>query len=182
MRELNEKLPEFDSNREFVELFTKHQKNIFFYILSLVSNHSDAEDILQETAGDMWKMFDRYERGTNFLNWSFTIAKFRIFKYRRNKNKKLQILDDVLFQKLIEELQTRDNIGDRHIALEGCLKRLGNTERVLLRLHYEEGQTYRSIAKKYQYAERRIYTIMSRIHISLRDCILQTLVLWKGGG
>ena len=180
MGDLNEKPAGYDQNREFVELFTKHQKNIFFYILSLVSNHSDAEDILQETAGDMWKMFDRYERGTNFLSWSFTIAKFRVLKYRRNQNKKLQILDDVLFQKLDEELQARKNTGDRHIALEGCLKRLNSTERALLRLHYEEGRTYRAIAKKYHYAERRIYTVMSRIHISLRDCILQTLMLWKG--
>ena len=78
------------------------------------------------------------------------------------------------------DLMVQKDIGDRQIALEGCLKRLSNSERALLRLHYEEGQTYRSIAEKYQYAERKLYTIMSRIHISLHDCILQTLVLWKG--
>ena len=180
MGDSNQKSTEYDPNRDFVELFTKHQKRIFFYILSLVSNHSDAEDILQQTAGDMWKMFDRYERGTNFLNWSLTIAKFRVFKFRREQNKKVRVLNDIVFQKLAEELIVRKDMGDRQIALEGCLKRLSNSERTLLRLHYEEGQTYRSIAEKYQYAERKLYTIMSRIHISLHDCILQTLVLWKG--
>ena len=181
MGDLNKKSTDFDQNRDFVELFTKHQKNIFFFILSLVSNHSDAEDILQQTAGDMWKIFDRYERGTSFLSWSLAIAKFRVFKYRREQNKKLRILDDVLFQKLSEELLIQKDMGNRQTALEGCLKRLTQSERTLLRLHYEEGQTYRAIAEKYHYAERRIYTVMSRIHMSLHDCILQTLVLWKGG-
>ncbi|MBN1766175.1 MAG: sigma-70 family RNA polymerase sigma factor [Sedimentisphaerales bacterium] len=181
MGDLNEKSTEYDQNREFVKLFTKHQKNIFFYILSLVSNHSDAEDILQETAGDMWKLFDRYQQGTNFLNWSLTIAKFRVLKFRRNQNKKLQILDDVLFQKLAEELPVRKDMEDRRLALEGCLNRLGNSERILLRLHYEERQTYRSIAKKYHYPERRIYSMMSRIHMFLHDCILQTMLVWRSG-
>jgi RNA polymerase sigma-70 factor (ECF subfamily) len=181
MSDLSEKSVEFDQNREFVELFTKHQKRIFFYILSLVSNHSDAEDILQQTAGDMWKMFERYERGTNFLNWSLTIAKFRVSKFRREQNKKVRILDDIIFQKLAEELLKRKDTGDIQVALEGCLKRLDNSERELLRLHYEGGLTYRAIAEKYHYAERRIYSIMSRIHMALHNCILQTLVLWKGG-
>jgi RNA polymerase sigma-70 factor, ECF subfamily len=181
MGDLSEKSVEFDQNREFVELFTKYQKNVFFYILSLVSNHSDAEDILQQTAGDMWKMFDRYEQGTNFLNWALTIAKFRVFKFRREQNKKVRILDDVIFQKLAEELLKRKDTGDKQVALEGCLKRLDNSEQDLLRIHYEEGLTYRAIAEKYHYAERRIYLIMSRIHIALHNCILQTLVLWKGG-
>lgn len=169
----------FDENREFVELFTKHQKRIFAYILSLVSNHSDAEDLLQQTAGDMWKMFGRYERGTNFLSWAFTVAKFRVLKYRREQNKKLRILDDALFQKISDELLSRNDQEDRQHALEGCLKRLSESERTLLRLHYEEGQTYKSIAEKYNYAYRRIYTVMSRIHVSLHDCILQTLLVWR---
>jgi RNA polymerase sigma-70 factor, ECF subfamily len=180
MGDLSEKSVEFDQNREFVELFTKHQKRIFFYILSLVSNHSDAEDLLQQTAGDMWKMFHRYEQGTNFLCWSFTIAKFRVFKFRREHNKKVRILDDIIFQKLAEELLKRKDTGDKQVALEGCLKRLDDAERELLHLHYEEGLTYRAIAEKYHYAERRIYSIMSRIHMALHNCILQTLVLWKG--
>lgn len=170
---------DYQRNMEFVELFTKYQKNIFFFIVSMVSNHSDAEDILQETAGDMWKMFDRYEPGTNFLNWSLTIAKFRVFKFRRSY-KKFQILDDVLLEQLIGQLEIRDVSGDKHIALEGCLKRIDKSERELLNLHYQQGMTYRDIAKKYEYAERRMYTIMSRVHISLRDCIYSTLKLWKG--
>jgi RNA polymerase sigma-70 factor (ECF subfamily) len=181
MGDLSKKTSEYDPNRDFVQLFTKYQKNLFFYILSLVSKHHDAEDILQHVAGDMWKMFERYERGTNFLNWSLTIAKFRVFKYRREQNKKLRILDDVIFQKLADELLVPKDLGDRQTALEGCLKRLADSERSLLRLHYEEGLTYKKIAEKYNYAERRIYKVMSRIHISLHDCILQTLVLWKGG-
>ena len=167
MGDLNNKSTLYDQNREFVELFTKHQKNVFFYILSLVSNHSDAEDVLQQTAGDMWKMFDRFERGTNFLNWALTIAKFRVFKFRREQNKKVRILDDVIFQKLAEELLMRKDTGDKQIALEGCIKRLDNSERNLLRLHYEEGLTYRLIAEKCHYTERRIYSVMSRIHMTV---------------
>lgn len=180
MGELGAQSAGSDQNREFVELFTKHQKQIFFFILNLVSNHTDAEDLLQQTAVDMWKMFGRYEQKTNFLNWSLAIAKFRVLKFRREQNKKTRILNDILFQKLADDLLKRQDTGDEQVALEGCLKRLDNSERDLLRLHYEDGLTYRAIAEKCHCAERRMYTIMSRIHLALHDCILKTLVLWKG--
>jgi RNA polymerase sigma-70 factor, ECF subfamily len=167
-------------DREFVELFTKHQKRIFFYILSQVTNRSDADDLLQQTAGDMWEMFGRYQKDTNFLSWAVTIAKFRIFKYRREQGKKLQILDDTLLENVSRELQTRNDSNDRQYALEGCLKKLNTLQRTLLRLHYEEGQTYKQIAEQYNYAQRRMYTVMSRIHIALHECIVQTLCLWRG--
>ncbi|HRS72819.1 MAG TPA: hypothetical protein P5175_13345, partial [Anaerohalosphaeraceae bacterium] len=45
---------------EFVSLLTAQQTRIYAYILSLVPNFSDADDILQDTTKIMWERFDDF--------------------------------------------------------------------------------------------------------------------------
>lgn len=52
----------------FIELYSREQKKIFLYVLSMVHHWSDAEDIMQQTAAEMWRMFDQFEEGTNFAS------------------------------------------------------------------------------------------------------------------
>ena len=49
----------FSEKTHFIELYSREQKKIFLYILSMVHRQSDAEDIMQQTAADMWRLGDR---------------------------------------------------------------------------------------------------------------------------
>ncbi|NLK41754.1 MAG: RNA polymerase subunit sigma-70, partial [Planctomycetes bacterium] len=51
---------------EFVQLFLMSQRRIYGYVMTLVPNVSDADDIVQETASVMWTKFGEYEPGTDF--------------------------------------------------------------------------------------------------------------------
>lgn len=111
----------------------------------------------------MWKMFDRYERGTNFLNWSLTIAEFRVFKFRREQNKKIRVLNDIVFQKLAEGNLWCEKTWEtsrshwKDVSSDSVIPGRRPAASALWR----RAQTYRSIAEKYQYAEQKAYTIMS---------------------
>lgn len=54
-------------HQEFVQLFSRDSWRLYRYILSAVLNHSDAEDILQNTSVVLWNKFDSFEPGSNFL-------------------------------------------------------------------------------------------------------------------
>ena len=66
----------------FVRLLAKYQGQIYSYILSVIGNFNDSDDILQETSSKLWQMFDQYESGTDFLKWSLSVAYYRILEYR----------------------------------------------------------------------------------------------------
>jgi RNA polymerase sigma-70 factor (ECF subfamily) len=71
----------------FLKLLMSNEVRIFSYILRLVPNLADAEDIMQETAGIMWRKFDQFQRTTNFVAWAVEIAHYRILDYRRRERR-----------------------------------------------------------------------------------------------
>ena len=51
--------------QKFMALLVPNQRRIHAYILYLVPNSSDAEDILQETLAEIWNKFDDFKEGSN---------------------------------------------------------------------------------------------------------------------
>ena len=174
----------FSEKSHFIELYSRDQKRIFLYILSMVHRQSDAEDILQQTAAEMWRMFDSFEKGTNFASWGISIAKYRILSYQKNKKKTDRFfLSQEVYEKVAEELHLAEKNSDkRKNALQGCLKKLKESDRKLLSMHYENRLSYKKIAEKLNLSRTGIYKVMGRIHVSLQRCINQTLLIWNTNG
>ena len=61
---------------EFVELSSSHQRQLLGYIFTLVGNMDDAEDLLQQTNLILWRKFDDYQPGTDFIRWACYVAAF----------------------------------------------------------------------------------------------------------
>lgn len=163
----------------FVELYSKEQKNIFLYILSMVHRQSDAEDIMQQTASEMWRRFDRFEKGTNFVSWGIAIAKYKILDYRRQKKTSRLFLSQEIYDQIIEELRKSDAYSEKmKNALQGCLGKLKEHDRKKISMHYDAGFSYSQIAKQLNTSATGIYKIMARIHTNLHKCVKQTLLLW----
>jgi RNA polymerase sigma-70 factor (ECF subfamily) len=145
----------------------------------MVHHQSDAEDIMQQTSSEMWRLFDRFEKGTNFASWGIAIAKFKILDYRKKQSKRRLFLAQEVYEKVTMELHnTARNPDKRKNALQGCLRKLKQSDRKILSLHYEEGLTYLKISEKLNLSKSGIYKVMARIHTSLQKCIEQTLLIW----
>ena len=69
--------------REFVSLITANQRRIYAYILTLVPNFNDADDVMQETTATMWERKKDFQPGTDFVAWGARIAYFKILEYRK---------------------------------------------------------------------------------------------------
>lgn len=167
----------------FIELYSREQKKIFLFILSMVHRQADAEDILQQTAVDMWRMFDRFEKGTNFAAWGRAIAKYKILEYQKRQKKNRLFFSEDIYKKVIQELQEIEEASDkRKNALQGCLNRLKESDRKMLAMHYEDNLSYRKIAEKLNLSQTGIYKVMARIHTNLQKCIRKTLMVWETNG
>jgi len=67
----------------FMGLLVSNQRCIWAFILSLIPSKVDAEDVLQETLLEMWRKFDTFEIGTDFVAWGVTVAKYKVFEFRK---------------------------------------------------------------------------------------------------
>ena len=58
-----------ERQEEFVRLLNGTHAMLLRYVLSLVANRHDAEDVLQRASVVMWKRFGTFESGTDFVAW-----------------------------------------------------------------------------------------------------------------
>jgi RNA polymerase sigma-70 factor, ECF subfamily len=168
----NGELPAAATGTEFVQLFTHHQRRLFLYILSQVSNPIDAEEVLQETNVVIWSKSGQFREGTNFLAWVSQIANFEVMKFRaKRKRDKLYFSDDFLETVSRDALERVDEFEFRRAALVECLAKLRPKDRELIQLRYSPGECGKRLAEDLGRPANSVYQTLGRIRRTLMECI-----------
>lgn len=173
-------MPDADRTTEFLTLLTQHDRALGVYVYALVSPSADADDILQQTKMVMWKSFDQFESGTNFLAWARKVAFHQILTYRRQKKKAHLPLDEDVLEALHHEVSRLAGEDDhRREALQTCLHKLPTEHRQMVLLRYYEDLEVDEVAKRISSTTGAVYRALSRVRFALLDCVEKQLA--KGG-
>src|SRR5215475_10210953 len=116
---------ETENRKRLMALMTRHQRQIFSYIYTLVPDRYDADDILQETSLVICEKFDQFEEGTDFVAWACQIAYWRV-RYARQKFARSKV---VFNQEILDAVaqtasELTEELDARHVALSRCLAKL----------------------------------------------------------
>lgn len=171
-------LPGIDIAREeqFLQLFLAHERRIRGFILALVPNWSDADDLLQETSAVLWRQLDSFEPGTDFAAWALSVARYQVLNYRRRERTRAARFSDRTFEALLDLAARSSSSSDaRRDALEGCLAKLGESERELIRLRYQSDATTQAVADQLGRPMKAVYKALNRIHDALLQCVRRSL-------
>lgn len=168
--------PEADSRKRLMTLMTRHQRQIFAYIYTLVPDRHDAEDLLQETSVVICEKFDEFAPGTDFVAWACQIAWWRI-RYARQKFARSKVVfdDDVLEAVAATAATMRVELDERHEALAGCLQKLAPRDRELVLTRYEPGAGVAEAAKRTRRSMDAAYKALNRLRKLLHDCVSNAL-------
>lgn len=82
---------EVEKKEVFEKLLDEHEDYLRNYALRLTTDPADADDLYQNTALRLWKYFDRFEIGTNFMAWSSRIMHNHFVNTWRKRNKWYEI-------------------------------------------------------------------------------------------
>jgi len=177
MTQENEKTSDFlKVKAPFVKLLTANYARIYAYIISLVPNDSDADDIMQETAAAMWKNFSKFEPGTNFVSWAVTVAKFQILNYRKRNKRSRLFLSEQAYDLLISETEKiQEQSQDRLQALRNCLQKLSPKDRQFIHMRYYDGASARIVAQKVGTSMDAVYRYTARLNNWLLSCVRRSL-------
>ena len=175
-------LNETDSRKRLMALMTRHQRQIFAYIYTLVPDRHDAEDLLQETSLVICEKFDAFTPGTDFVAWACQIAWWRI-RYSRQKFARAKVVfDDNVLESVAHTAATmREELDERHEALAGCLQKLAPRDRELVLTRYEPGSGVAEAARRSGRSMDAAYKALNRLRKLLHDCVTDRLANPHGG-
>jgi RNA polymerase sigma-70 factor (ECF subfamily) len=172
---------EASQHEQFVALFVRHEAAIHSFVLTLLPDAADAEEVVQQASLTMWRKFDQFTPGTSFRNWAFQVAKYaalnHLVKVRRDRHRFQMELLEMLADRTSErseqlELQRR--------ALAHCIEQLPEDDRALLAGCYAEGATIRAFAESIGRTSTSVYKHLNRLRANLLKCVELRLGL-EGG-
>ncbi len=162
-------------------LVSRHLKLVYLFIMRLVGNSGEVEDLTQETFVKVWKNLDKYDQRQDFKNWILKIAKNTTYDwFRKKKSVNFSDLTRMDEEKFEDTLPDPALLPDAIFAqkelgthLTKALDMIAVPGRTILVLHLEDGLTFEEIAK---IVDRPMNTVKSqyrRALLSLREFLLK---------
>ncbi|MEO6245078.1 MAG: sigma-70 family RNA polymerase sigma factor [Opitutaceae bacterium] len=165
--------PSPERDEAYLRLLAEHERALRAYVYSLVGSAADAADILQECKLALWRMFDRFQPGTDFRAWARTVALHQILNFRRAAKRRPELPQEWEFiEAVAAEMDCRaDELDGRAEWLRHCLKKLPEHHRAMVVWRYYDECDVETIAAKSRRSVLAVYRLLSRIRETLNDCI-----------
>ncbi len=172
----NRSLGENELYEEFLCSFLKSQYRIFAYILALVQDRGDAEDVFQETSLIIWREFASFDPDREFAPWALGIAKNQVLKFWRSRKQDRHIFSEVLIQQLAEDaMDTVLEREPRKRALRECIQDLTDRQKQLIEQFYGRRREAAVIAESWNRSVFTVYKSLKSLRKTLLQCIQRKL-------
>ena len=170
------------SERAFSRLINENQTKVYRIALSIVKNHSDAEDIAQEVFIRIYTSISSFKGNSSLATWIYKITYNRSLDFLKKNNKKMKTtktLDDpedaelltLAGEKFIPEKEFEDKQMKEDI--QAALQKLPEDQRQLIELKDIHGFSYEEIMEITGLKDGTMKSRLNRARTSLRK-MLQT--------
>lgn len=164
-----------EDRSQFLKLFLKVQPAVRSYLLSLLRNGVDADDVFQEVSLVLWERFGDYDDRHPFLNWAFGIARNHAARWRRAAPRARAWLPPEVEEKLaVTYAEIEDDLAPRRTALRTCVEQLGARARDLLSMRYEKLWSLQQIGQARGMSLNAVNKALGKIRKALSDCTAGT--------
>ena len=161
--------------KELAAQFMGQRHSLTAFIEGLVRDPAAAEDIFQE----VWiRLAEAAEKGTEIEDlprWCRGVARNLILHYWRDRRGDREVADS----RIVEFVETAfaEQEGavqdwlDRRKALAGCIDRLPDHARELLRMKYDQGRSMAEIGRMLRRSLNGVMVSLSRLRHALSECV-----------
>ena len=160
---------------DFSQKLVRIQRALYSYILCLLPNRTDAEDVLQETNLVLCKKFNEYDEKGNFQAWAFRIAKFQVMAHLTKNRRSKICFSNELVETLAEEEFDHSQLKLSQKALQLCYEELPLHMKDIARLRFKDEAPLKEICKKVGRPMGSVSATLHRIRGHLLQCVKQKL-------
>jgi RNA polymerase sigma-70 factor (ECF subfamily) len=149
---------------------------LYAFILTLVRQPADAEDVLQETNVVLWRKAGEYDPARDFMPWAMRIAQLQVMAHLKRQKRVPMTFDGPLLAVLADEaIAETAELDPRRHALTRCLQKLPDHRRKLIAARYGPGGSVNALARRSGKSSKAISETLRRIRRVLLDCIERTV-------
>lgn len=157
---------------DFAELLVCNQRRVFAYIVTLLSNRDDAEDVFQNTCLILWKKWAEYDPRRDFFAWACGIAHNEARNILRKKRPpRLYLSEDVMAQVAETRLKADRLLELRGQYLSQCIEKLADVQRKLVEKCYLGDTPINRLAEELGISPAALTMRLQRIRKTLFECI-----------
>ena len=116
----------------FVEQFVRSQDRIYAYVVTLLPNRADAEEVFQQTSLLLWKKWQQFDPSRDFVRWGCGMAHLEVANFLRKHRDRGRIYpsEEVLAGIAQTRLEQNDMLEDDAATPCGACFAWSNSNRV----------------------------------------------------
>lgn len=133
------------NNNKFEVLLQNESKKIYNYLLKILRNKEDAEDILQETFIAFHKKMNSVNE-SYYKNYLFRTAYHKALNLIKKRNAKNKLVTNYHEMEHFEDKQTKNN-EQKNKLVKDALSQLKPEEALLIELQFYQKMNYKQIAE-----------------------------------
>ncbi len=136
-------------NQAFQKLLNHYQKPLYNHIRSIVLNHDDTDDVLQNTFIKIFQNLKNFKGESKLFSWIFRIATNEAITFINNKAKLNGTTSEELQTKIIENLQSDVYFDGNEIQLklQKAINLLPEKQKLIFKMKYFEELKYENISE-----------------------------------
>ena len=167
-------MPDPTRQEEFINLLADCQHRVRATVYAIIHNIHDVEEVYQQACLVMWRKFDTYQPGSQFVKWACSIAYLEVKKFLSQRHRGTRFSEKFLEGFVAWETALPADAGNLSIqALYACMERLNASDRRLLQLRYWESRTVIEIAAELGRTPQSVSNTLGRIRAQLMECVKQ---------
>jgi len=171
--EWESRMTDHDHREEFARLFAGNDRWLYGYLMALLGNAADAEEVFQDVCVVLWREYEVFDLKSDFRKWASVIAKHRVMQFRGLKGRQAMQLSDKAIRLIADDSVERFSLlEERRLALHRCLDELSESDRNLIAVCYSElNRSFKRAAEQLGMSVNTVYKALQRVRKVLRSCV-----------
>ncbi len=137
------------SEKGFRMLMQKYQERLYWHIRRMVTEHEDANDVIQNTFIKVYKSIGRFEGKSQLYTWLYRIATNEAITFLNKKKRKATVSLDDEESGQLNRLRSDPYFDDEEatLLLQQALERLPEKQKIVFNMRYFEEMSYKDMAE-----------------------------------
>lgn len=150
---------------KFEEIVNDNQRSIINFHYRFTGDKFEAENLAQETFIKAYLNYDKLKDENKFRSWLFSIARNVVIDFfRKNKNREIAFGNEIVenyLEAASVDFHSQVETDEMSKELEKCINKLSYQDKLLIKLLYFEGFSYKEIGQILKINQN---TLKSRLH------------------
>jgi len=155
-------------------LYARHHVQTYRFLLRLVGDEAQAEDLVSEVFFDVWRNAHQFQGNSRVSTWILAIARFKaLSSLRRRKDDELDDEHAAAIPDMADDPEIAVQKKDRVAIMRQCLSHLSLVHREIIDLAYYQDKPINEVAEILGVPENTVKTRMFHARRRLSELLAQ---------